>query len=139
MPFKKKRVRAYQPPWMSNELLRLIDRREYLAKQYRKCPCDLHQYLRDKARQDCVKLNNDLKRNYIEKSLERHKDNPKKIWRSIRELWPATKKKSCRAPKCPQTQNVPGDVLRQRHFVARAKAIYYMRISNVYQKNDPQN
>ena len=35
-----------------------------------------------------------LKRNYVLESLERHKHDPKRLWKTIRSFWPGTKSKS---------------------------------------------
>ena len=94
MPFMKKRVYEDQAPWVNNELLSLIDRRKYLGKENRKCPCPYHQSLRDEAVKAVSKLNINLKRGYINRELEKNKDDPKRLWRTIRTLWPGNKKKS---------------------------------------------
>ena len=80
MPFIKKRVYEEQAPWDNNDLLSLIDRREYLGRENRKCPCPYHQHLRAETATAVCKLNVKLKREYITRELDRNKDDPKKLW-----------------------------------------------------------
>ncbi len=42
----------------------------------------------------CQRSKNSLKREYIRTTLDRHKQNPKKIWRAIRNFWPSKKQSS---------------------------------------------
>ena len=77
MPFKKKRVRISQAPWVNNELLSMSDRREFLAKEFHKCPCPYHFQLKRDTEKCCIRLNDNLKRDYIETTLERFKHDPK--------------------------------------------------------------
>ena len=92
MPYKRIRTRVEQAPWVTNEHLSLIDRREYLGKKFDKCPCEMHLKLKKDAERMCDRLNAQLKRDYIENTLDKHRDNPKKLWRHIRNLWPNSKK-----------------------------------------------
>ena len=70
MPFAKKRVYEQQAPWDNNDLLSLIDHREYLGKENRKCPCDYHQFIRKEAAKAVCKLNIRLKREYIIREID---------------------------------------------------------------------
>ncbi len=92
MPWRKLRVRVSSAKWINNEYLSMVDRREYLAKQHKHCPCDYHLLLKLSARRECNRLRNQLKRDYIRTTLERHKHNPKKVWQTIKEFWPSGSK-----------------------------------------------
>ena len=78
LPWKKVRMRKYSAPWVSNEYLSFVDRREYFAKHYRKCPCEHHLSLKKTARRECNRLRDQLKREYLRKTLDKYRDNPKK-------------------------------------------------------------
>ena len=79
MPFKHKRVYGEQSPFVNNELLSFIDRREHLAKEKkRKTPNPVNKLLKDEATKAVVQLNLALKKSYIERDLDRHKENPRK-------------------------------------------------------------
>ena len=60
MPFKKKRIRISQAPWVNYELLSMSDRREYLAKEFNKCPCPYHNKLKRETERACNKMNDEL-------------------------------------------------------------------------------
>ncbi len=72
LPWKKLRVRKNNAPWVTSEFLSLKDRREYLAKKYRDCPCPEHHALKLQSRCDCVKMRNTLKRDYLRRTLDQH-------------------------------------------------------------------
>ena len=78
-------------PWVTGEYLSFIDRREYWSDKYDSCPCYLHLLLKVTPQRHCQRLKNTLKREYIEKMLERNKTNPKKLWKMIRHFWPGKK------------------------------------------------
>ncbi len=94
MPFKRKIVYCERAPWVNNELLSLIDRREHMAREHRIRPNAQTKCARDEAAKSVVKLNIALKRSYIARELERHKNDPKKLWRAIRAIWPNSKNKN---------------------------------------------
>ena len=70
----------------------MLERREYLSKQYKHCPCEYHQLEKLIASRECNKMKNQLKRDYIKTSLDRHTNDPKKIWQTITEFWPNSSK-----------------------------------------------
>ncbi len=39
-------------------------------------------------------MKNQLKRSYISETLNKHKNDPKKLWRNLRTFWPSTKNKN---------------------------------------------
>ena len=92
MPFIKKRVYEDQAPWVSNELLSLIGRRECLTSKNQKCPCTYHLELRKDAIKAAYKLNLSLKREYIAHDA-------RQLWRAIRELWPGNMEKNHHYPR----------------------------------------
>ncbi len=94
LPWKRIRIRKFSAPWVSNEYLSFVDRREYCSRQYRKCPCEHHLALKKMARRECNRLRDQLKRDYLRKTLERFHNNPKKIWNTIQEFWPGSKNKA---------------------------------------------
>ena len=99
LPWKKLRVRKSNASWVTSEFLSLIDRREYLAKKYRDCPCPEHHALKLQSRRDCVKMRNILKRDYLRKTLDQYRNNPKKLWQTIRNFWPTAGKTKNRINK----------------------------------------
>ena len=94
LPFKRIRTRINSAPWVTGEFLSLIDAREYAAKQYSKCPCQLHLDKKKEAQRLVQRTKNQLKRNYVETTLNNHKNDPKKLWRNIRNFWPSEKSKN---------------------------------------------
>ena len=124
MPFKKCRVRIEQAPWVNYEMLSMIDRREYLRKECRKCPCPYHTQLKSDTEKACIKLNNDLKRDYVENALNQHRHDPKKLWRAIRNLWPNSKKKQTDI-RCIGTETDPTNIaeILNTHFSTVGKTV----------------
>ena len=96
LPWKSIRVRRNNAPWINSEFLSLIDAREYHARQYRKCPCSLHLGIKKNAQRLVQRMKNALKRDYVQECLEKYKDDPKRLWREIRNFWPG--KKSSNTP-----------------------------------------
>ncbi len=81
----------YSAPWITCEYLSFRDRSTYYSTLHDKCPCYYHDLLRKDAQRVCQRSKNSLKRDYVKSTLDRHKDNPKKIWQSIRNFWPGKK------------------------------------------------
>ena len=96
MPLKRIRCRTSQSQWVTSEFLSLIDKREYQAKLssklYKKCPCQQHLILKKESAKACNRMKLALKRDYVRRTLEKYKSNPKKLWQNIREFWPNSKK-----------------------------------------------
>ena len=40
----------------------------------------------------CQRVKNNLKKDYVEMRMDRHRNDPKKLWQAIREFWPSSKK-----------------------------------------------
>ena len=94
LPFKKIRTRINSAPWLTGEFLSLIDAREYASKQYSKCPCQLHLARKKETQRLVQRTKNQLKRNYVETTLNKYRNDPKKLWRNIRNFWPSEKSKN---------------------------------------------
>ena len=56
MPWKQLRTRIQSAPWVTTEFLSMCYRREYCAKQYKKCPCDDHLLMKLSARRECNQM-----------------------------------------------------------------------------------
>ena len=89
LPWRRLRVRKNNAPWVTTEFLSLIDRREYHANVYRKCPCAEHLEMKLQTRRECSHMKNALKRDYLRRTLDKHRHHPKKLWQTIREFWPS--------------------------------------------------
>ncbi len=94
MPLKRHQSRIHSAPWVTTEYLSFRDRNTYYSTMYDGCPCYYHVLLKRDAQRMCQRSKNSLKREYIRTTLDRHKHNPKKIWRSIRNFWPSKKQDS---------------------------------------------
>ena len=85
-PLKTKRVGAKRSPWINNELVSLMRKRDYLKKKATK---DKSSEAWDQFKQARNQTNNairEAKRQYFSKNLEEHKINPRKTWSLINEL-----------------------------------------------------
>ncbi len=91
LPNKRIRCRINSAPWVTPEFFGLIDRREYWARQCRMHPCELYYELKKAAQRSVQRLKNQLKADYVRSSIERHKNDAKKLWRDIRSFWPNSK------------------------------------------------
>ena len=91
MPIIKIRMRTQQSPWVSSEFLSLIDTRQYMAKKFRKSPTIENLEASKVAKKAVCKLKRSLKKSYIEQCLNRHPNDSKKLWRTIRTFWPNNK------------------------------------------------
>ena len=92
MPWKKIRCWKSQAPWITSEFFSLHDKKEYYCKLFKNCPCMYHLSLKKESITACNKLNISLKRLYLRKTLEKYKLDSKKLWCTIREFWPNSKK-----------------------------------------------
>ena len=53
---------------------------------------DTHLIEKLASRRECNTMKNSLKRDYLRQSLERYKNDPKRIWKTIKEFWPSNTK-----------------------------------------------
>ena len=85
-PLKTKRIRNNRSPWITNELLREIYKRDFLKKK----PTSINDPLVWKEFKDARnKVNNSIKkakRKYFSEKLDASKCDPRKAWRLIDEL-----------------------------------------------------
>ncbi len=102
MPLKRIRSRIMQAPWVMSEFVSFIDRKEYQSKLFKNCPCPFHLNLKKESIKTCNKMKVALKRYYIRHTLEKYKTDPKRLWRSIREFWPNSKKANKKISKIVQ-------------------------------------
>lgn len=85
-PLKRKRTKHKKSPWLTEELIRKIHKRDYLKKKAVETN-DISYWQQYKEVRN--QTNNDIKqtkRNYFTKNLEIHKGNPRKTWGLINEL-----------------------------------------------------
>ena len=69
-------------------------------------PTAFTQLKKNEAKKLCNKVRVELKRDYVHHTIDKFKDDPKRIWRVIREFWPNNKGKHVAINKL---QNVTGD------------------------------
>ena len=85
-PFRTKRVKNKRSPWITNELLREIHKRDFLKKKAASTndPSIWKQFkdARNKANNSVKKA----KRKYFSENLDANKSDPRKTWRLINEL-----------------------------------------------------
>ena len=79
LPLKRIRVRIKSAPWITHEFFSVLDMREYKNKQYKKCPCREHLNEKKEAQRIVQRMKNQLKRNYIQETMERYKHDSKKL------------------------------------------------------------
>ncbi len=124
LPWKRLRVRIYSAPWVNNHYLSLVDSREYWARRHRQKPTAFTQLKKKETRKLCNKTRTELKRDYVRHSIEKYKDDPKRIWRVIREFWPNSQTKHLAINKL---HNVSGDKniaeLFNKHFSTVADSL----------------
>ncbi len=79
---------------MTHEFLSMINAREYWSKQFNRCPCDFHHMKKKESQANVRRIKNHLKRKYIENTLDKYKNDSKKLWQNIRQFWPSNKDNS---------------------------------------------
>ena len=99
LPYRDVSVRIKSAPWVNREFLSLIDAKEHHSTAFKKCPCILHLERRKHFVKLVKNMKTQLKRNYVLESLERHKNDPKRLWKTIRTFWPGTKSKNSKINK----------------------------------------
>ena len=95
IPWRRIRCRVTKSPWISLEFLSFIDRREHFARKYRENPTPELLFMKQEAIRACNKLKRELKRAYVERSLDKFSNNSKKLWKCIRNFLPNEKKQQC--------------------------------------------
>ncbi len=106
MPLKCSQCCIESAPWITTEYLSFRDRSTYYSSLYDECPCYYHNLLKKDAQRMCQRSKNQLKREYIRTTLDRHRHNPKKIWRSIRNFWPSKKQSKTKIKIINGKQNI---------------------------------
>ncbi len=96
LPWKKIRVRVNSAPWVTNEFHSTLDARRYHTRIFNRCPCEPHLQNKKQAQRLVQRLKNQLKRSYVQDCLTRYKNDPKKLWREIRQFWPSSKNSVCK-------------------------------------------
>ena len=94
LPYKKIIARENSAQWVTGDFLSLIDACEYKSSMYNKCPCPKHLLQLKETQRLVQKTKNQLKRNYVENTLDKFKNDPKKLWQNIRNFWPSEKNKT---------------------------------------------
>ena len=97
-PLKTKRIRNKRSPWITNELLREIYKRDFLKK---KATSTNDPLIWKEVKGARNKVNNSIKkakRNYFSEKLDASKWNPRKTWRLINEL----QSRQCKSTKVSQ-------------------------------------
>ena len=67
---------------------------EHKSKIYENCPCEVDLREKKHAQRLVRHLKNEFKRNYIEMTLNKFKNDSKKLWKNIRDFWPSSKNKN---------------------------------------------
>ena len=86
-PFRTKRVKNKWSPWITNELLREIHKRDFLTEKKAASTNDLSIWKQFKDARN--KANNSVKnakRKYFSNHFDANKSDPRKTWRLINEL-----------------------------------------------------
>ena len=85
MPWKNKRVkRRSQPPWMNDEILKLIFERGGLMKTARRTNLSIDWYLYTRAKCKTSNLIKHAKRCFFQETIDKNKGNSKGIWKALK-------------------------------------------------------
>lgn len=87
-PFKEHKRKKYVPPWLNQEILENLKSRDDLYKKAKKSKTELDWIAARKARNNCVKIVNAAKNNYILNLLQTEEKNSKKFWKVIQQVLP---------------------------------------------------
>ena len=85
-PLKYKNVFVSKPEWLTNDILQLMNQRNYYVNLAKSRGALLYYQLSRFLRNKCNKLVNTAKGNYIRNKLEENKKNPKRFWRQVNSL-----------------------------------------------------
>ena len=90
MPFKTRRVKIqHQPEWFSASISSVIKQRNNLHRQAVRYNTELHWREYRLARNQVVHLIRKAKRDFYHNSINCNLDNPKNLWKIIRNLAPS--------------------------------------------------
>ena len=113
LPWRKIRSRIVRSPWITSEFLSLV---EYYARKYRRTRTPELLALKQECIRNCNRLKCELKRDYVQKSLNLHRDNPCKLWQCIRTFWPNGKNSTTFAGLGGNTSNFMKAKKLNQHF-----------------------
>ena len=128
-PFRTKRVKNKRSPWITNEIMREIHKRDFLKKN----AASTNDPLIWKQFKDAIarnKVNNSVKkakRKYFSENLDAKKSDPRKTWRLINELQ-SRQSKSTKVSQVKTGNQVftsPGDIAEafKNHFANRGQSL----------------
>ena len=71
----------------------------------------------------CNRLKHDLKRDYVQSSLNHHRDNPRKLWKCIQNFWPSNKSATNFSGMGGNLRNMDKAELLNEHFTSVASKL----------------
>ncbi len=93
-PYKRIKCRSDQPKWVNSDFLSLIDEKNHRCNVYNRRPNQINAARRREAIEKVKQMKRYLKRTYIEDSLNNSKGDQKKLWRTIKNIWPLDSKRT---------------------------------------------
>ena len=91
-PMVERRIRHDSPPWVNEVLLNAISERDYLKKIAARSERGSIEWQRyTKKRNSVIKLNNRLKKEYYQKTIDDNKTQSRKLWKTLQNLVPGSK------------------------------------------------
>ncbi len=90
--YKRIKCCSDQPKWVNSDFLSLIDEKNHRCNVYNRRPNQLNAAKKREATRRVKQMKRYLRRTYIEDSIQNTKDDPKKLWRTIKSIWPSKNK-----------------------------------------------
>ena len=92
-PLITKKVRGLTCPWMNGSIKREIRQREFLLNKARRSNLDEDWSAYRRSRNRVTKLVRDSKSKYSRELIDENSDNPKKFWKTVKQIMPGQKAK----------------------------------------------
>lgn len=87
-PYIEYRGKKHAPPWLNQEILETLKTRDELYKRAKTSKLELDWGIARKARNNCIKIVNAAKNNYILNLLHTEEKDSKKFWKVIQQVLP---------------------------------------------------
>ena len=87
IPSRQRRISGLQHPWITPEFIKLTKKRDNLFSLAKKSK-NIHILHKAKStRNKCTSMSRELKKMYISNSLSEYKNNPKRLWQTLRPFY----------------------------------------------------
>ena len=133
-PVREHRIKGQNAPWITDDFLSAIRERDFLLKKATKFNRTEDWNDFRKKRNNVNKLKNNLKRTYYNRTLRESKNNPRELWKKIRELIPDQA-----STKITELNDEVGSIINENKGIANHLNSFFVNIGAELASKFPKN